>query len=173
VEIARLDTLVRNAVGADTARGDKVSVVNVAFDGLAAPAAEEAPDVWQRVSQAEKPLVAGAALVAILVAAFLVTRALKQPAPQPAAAVPALAAGAAAAGLAEDEAEPSDEIAALAAGAQAVLAAGDPARAALAAPAETALPPQIAHPVREQVVAIIEQRPEAAARVVRAWLKQD
>jgi len=44
----------------------------------------------------------------------------------------------------------------------------------LAAPApDTALPPQIANPVRDQVVAIIEQRPEAATRVLRNWMRQD
>jgi len=32
---------------------------------------------------------------------------------------------------------------------------------------------EVANPVRDQVVAIIEQRPEAATRVVRNWLKQD
>jgi flagellar M-ring protein FliF len=32
---------------------------------------------------------------------------------------------------------------------------------------------EIASPVRDQVVAIIDQRPEAATRVVRNWLKQD
>jgi transcription termination factor Rho len=32
---------------------------------------------------------------------------------------------------------------------------------------------EIASPVRDQVVAIIDQRPEAATRVVRTWLKQD
>jgi flagellar M-ring protein FliF len=162
-------------VGADTARGDKVSVVNVAFDGMAAPGAEEQPDVWQRVSQAEKPIVAGAALVAILVAAFLTTRALK-PAAQPAEAAVAGALAAGATGAAIDVvAGDDDQPAALAAGEVAALAAGDPQGAALlaAGPAETALPPQVVNPVRDQVVAIIEQRPEAATRVVRAWLKQD
>lgn len=32
---------------------------------------------------------------------------------------------------------------------------------------------ELANPVRDQVIATIEQRPEAAARVVRAWLRQD
>jgi flagellar M-ring protein FliF len=186
VELARLDTLVRNAVGADTARGDKVSVVNVAFDGLAAPTADERPDVWSRVSQAEKPLVAGAALVAILVAAFLTTRALK-PAVVPAepAATRALTAGT---GLDDravdgdddtDAALPAGELAALAAGATAAgalpagAAAGVVPAGMLPGAPDRPLPPQIANPVREQVLAIIDQRPEAATRVVRAWLKQD
>jgi flagellar M-ring protein FliF len=178
VELARLDTLVRNAVGADSARGDRVSVVNVAFDGLAGAAPEEAPTVWERVAEAQKPLIGGAALLAILVAAFLTTRALRPPAPEPQAA---LAAGAARAalGAGDDQGDddgaldPDDPVAALAAGAQAALAAGEAGGALAALPAATALPPEIAHPVRDQVVAVIDQRPEAAARVVRAWLRQD
>ena len=182
LELARLDTLVRNAVGADTARGDKVSVVNVAFDGLAAPAAEERPDLWQRVAQAEKPIVAGAALAAILVAGFLTTRALRPGAAD--AAAPALAAGAdlPAAALpravapngypaaAPGAAAPAE----LAAGAApAALPAGDAARVVIAGPAGgTVVLRETANPVRDQVVALIEQRPEAAARVVRAWLRQ-
>jgi len=178
VELARLDTLVRNAVGVDTARGDKVSVVNVAFDGLTAPGADEEPDLWARVSQAEKPIVAGAALVAILVAAFLVTRALKLPVVPAEPAVAGMLAAGSAPGDGETGAAGTD-LAALSPGERATLAAGDPQAAAAllaagqGAAAGTALPPQIAHPVRDQVIAIIEQRPEAAARVVRAWLKQD
>jgi flagellar M-ring protein FliF len=182
VELARLDTLVRNAVGADTTRGDKVNVVNVAFDGLTAPAVDEAPDLWSRAAQAEKPIVAGAALLAILVAAFFVTRALK-PAGAPPAVAGVLGAGAAvgvavATGAAPGDDDPDDAASAgaLPAGEPAALTAGAaPAAALLAgvAPAEAALPPQLANPVRDQVVAIIEQRPDAATRVVRAWLKQD
>jgi flagellar M-ring protein FliF len=181
VELAQLDTLVRNAVGADTARGDRVNVVNVRFDGLAAPAAEEAPDVWARVSQAEKPIIAGAALAALLVVAFLTTRALRRTDAADAAAAPALLAAGTPAGDADpaDADDATDPVAALAAAAAAAtpgaLAAGEarPALPAAAPPVETALPPQIANPVRDQVIAIIDQRPEAAARVVRAWLRQD
>jgi len=41
------------------------------------------------------------------------------------------------------------------------------------ASAEPVILREIATPVRDQVIAIIEQRPEAATRVVRTWLKQD
>jgi flagellar biosynthesis/type III secretory pathway M-ring protein FliF/YscJ len=32
---------------------------------------------------------------------------------------------------------------------------------------------EIANPVRDQVIATVEQRPEASARVIRSWLKED
>jgi hypothetical protein len=38
---------------------------------------------------------------------------------------------------------------------------------------ETVVLREATNPVRDQALAVIEQRPEAATRVVRAWLKQD
>jgi flagellar biosynthesis/type III secretory pathway M-ring protein FliF/YscJ len=32
---------------------------------------------------------------------------------------------------------------------------------------------EIANPVRDQVIATVEQRPEASTRVIRSWLKED
>lgn len=179
VELARLDTLVRNAVGLDTARGDKLSVVNVAFDGTGAGlAGEDKPDVWARVSQAEKPIVAGLALLAVLAAGFFTMRALK-PAPVAgeAAAASLLAAGTPdASGVDGAAGDDADDPATLAAGeAPLALAEGD-AQAGVLVAAAAAAPVvlrELANPVRDQVVAIIEQRPEAAARVARAWMKQD
>ncbi len=173
VELARIDTLVRNAVGLDSARGDKLSVVNVAFDGGLAPPPEQAPDVWQKISGAEKPLVTGLALAALLVVAVVTMRALK-PAADPEAAVAALTAGAAGTPGAVDVA--GEEIAAV--GTPALAAGGDalggaPGDGALGAGAETqTVLRDFSNPVRDQVAATIEQRPEAAARVVRAWLRQ-
>jgi flagellar M-ring protein FliF len=174
VELARLDTLVRNAVGLDAARGDKLSVVNVTFDGTGAAAPEPAtPDVWARVSQAEKPIVAGLALVAVLAAGFFTLRALKPAPAGDAAAAALLAAGAppAPGGAAGD-----DSAALLGDGAAGALAAGDAAArgnvlVAGAAAGDAVVLREQSNPVRDQVAAIIEQRPEAAARVVRAWLK--
>lgn len=171
-ELARIDTLVRNAVGLDSARGDKLSVVNVAFDGAPVAVADTVPqDVWGKVAQVQKPLITGGALLVILVVAVLTMRALRpaRPALDPAlarvaagAATPALAAGAApltadaARALGSGEGERQQQ----------VVIAGPEAH-------EPIVLREVANPVRDQVVAIIEQRPEAATRVVRNWLKQD
>lgn len=190
VELARLDTLVRNAVGLDTARGDKLSVVNVTFDGTgAAPAGEEKADVWARVSQAEKPIVAGLALLAVLAAGFFTMRALK---PAPAAAAAAAgglltagapgtsgsALGSASGSASGADGEAGDGATALLGGGDAggALTAGDGAARVLIAGREggdAVVLREQGHPVRDQVAALIEQRPEAAARVVRAWLQDD
>jgi flagellar M-ring protein FliF len=171
-ELARIDTLVRNAVGLDAARGDQLSVVNVAFDAPAAAPADSTPaDVWTKVATVQKPLMVGGALLAVLVVAVLTLRALRPPKPEPAPApsAPQLAAGAAAAAALAAGAGSADESAA-------ALAAGDASRqqVLIAGPGGG---PIVLHeatnPVRDQVVAIIEQRPEAATRVLRNWLKQD
>jgi flagellar M-ring protein FliF len=176
-ELARIDTLVRNAVGLDSARGDQLSVVNVAFDGVGAgPASEPTPDMWNRVQQFERPIVSGLALLAVLVVALVTVRALR---PARAVAASELPAG-----------EVGDDVAALAAGEAGVAGQlgsgnnphphvtvidGEQQQIVIAGPqaTEPVILREIANPVRDQVVAIIDQRPEAATRVVRTWLKQD
>jgi flagellar M-ring protein FliF len=175
-ELARIDTLVRNAVGLDSARGDQLSVVNVAFDGVGVgPAPEPAPDAWSRVQQFERPIVSGIALLAVLVVALVTVRALRPP--RPAAA----AAGALPAGTAEEQL-------ALAAGeggaahpqgphgAHVTVIDGEHQQIVIAGPQASAEPVilrETANPVRDQVMAIIDQRPEATTRVIRAWLKEE
>jgi flagellar M-ring protein FliF len=70
-ELARIDTLVRSAVGLDSARGDVLSVVNVSFDaGL--PAAGDSlptPTLLERVQTHQKPLLTGFALLLMAVVA--------------------------------------------------------------------------------------------------------
>jgi flagellar M-ring protein FliF len=172
-ELARIDTLVRNAVGVDSARGDKLSVVNVAFDAAVPAAADSVPqDLWTKVATVQKPLVAGAGLLAVMVVALLTMRAMR-PA-QGAPAVPQLAAAGAgpyALPAGAGESLPDGQR-------QQVLVPGEEGQRqqVLIASANTGSPIVLheqANPVRDQVVAIIEQRPEAATRVVRHWLKQD
>ena len=153
--------------------------MNVAFDGALPVVGDSVPtDVWTKVGAAQKPIVTGAALLAILLVAVLTMRALRpvRPALDPAFdPALALAAGAPATGgvpalAAGEGAVRSDEHGPL-------LGAGDERQQILVAGPETTGEPivirEIANPVRDQVVAIIEQRPEAASRVVRTWLKQD
>jgi len=171
-ELARIDTLVRNAVGVDSARGDKLSVVNVAFDGAPLAVADSVPqDLWAKVSQVQKPLVSGGALLAILLVMVLTMRSLRPAKPALDPALARVAAGTAAPALtAGDAGMSADAVRALGSGEgerhQQVVIAGPEALAPIVLR-------EVANPVRDQVVAIIEQRPEAATRVVRNWLKQD
>jgi flagellar M-ring protein FliF len=150
-ELARIDTLVRSAVGLDSARGDVLSVVNVSFDtGL--PAAADTlptPTLIERVQLHQKPLLTGFALLLMAVVALSAIRAMKPPRP-----VPAL--------------PPVPE--------PAMLSAAEPQEQMIvvAAPeTEPVILQEIANPVRDQVIATVEQRPEASARVIRSWLKED
>ncbi len=197
-ELARIDTLVRNAIGVDSARGDKLSVVNMTFDATPGIVAEQAtPDLWTRVGQVQRPLVTGLALLAVLVVAVLTLRALKPgaaPALHDAGAMAALPSGAppnGRIGSAVDSATGSALVGAAApAGA---LGSGMPETFAptaesraqptsdaerqqvriTSAPMSPMVLQESTNPVRDQVVAIIDQRPEAATRIVREWLKQD
>lgn len=181
-ELARLDTLLRTAVGIDSARGDRLNVVNVAFDGalpgVLAGADTPKPDVWTRVRENQDVVVNGVALVAMCVIAALVLRALRPAGALPPTAHPALAGAGAPMALAAGI--PTD-LGAL--GAHAAHASGDYALPASPSPAvliagSRAGQPQIvlreqANPLRDQAVATVEQRPEAAVRVIRSWMKDD
>jgi flagellar biosynthesis/type III secretory pathway M-ring protein FliF/YscJ len=75
-------------------------------------------------------------------------------------------------------ADAANQALALAAGkdAAAALAAGEARPAILIAPrqpTETVVLHERTSPVRDQVVALMQQRPEAATRVLRNWMRQD
>jgi flagellar M-ring protein FliF len=166
-ELARIETLVRNALGVDSARGDVVSVVSAPFD-LPAVATRDTlptPTLAARLASNPKPIVAIAALVVVLVVALLALRALR-PAPAPQAAVPLPAAQAAAALPAGTPAA-----GALPAGAVPTGTAVAPATPAPDARAPIVLPPAATRPELEQAIATVEQRPDAAVRVVRNWIR--
>ena len=153
-ELARIDTLVRSAVGIDSARGDVLSVVNVSFDtGL--PIVGDSlptPTLLERVQTHQKLGLTGFALLLMAVVALSAIRAMKAPKQ----AAPALL--------------PAPDLAALG-------ESTDHQQMIVVAPAESTAEPlilrEIANPVRDQVIATVEQRPEASARVIRSWLKDD
>lgn len=195
-ELARIDTLVRNAVGIDLGRGDALSVVNVAFDGTNGFVPDEEPTALQKVMEYQKPLAGALAVVALLVTGFLTMRMLKggkkgtetMPALDPAYAA-AVAEAAQRAGIGvpgqlpgstgDAATDAANEALALAAGSEegpALLADGSQSPAILIAPSQQRVPIVLheqVSPMRDQVVALIEQRPEAAAKVLRNWLRQD
>lgn len=153
-ELAQIEALVRGAVGADSTRGDVVTVVAMpASTPAAAPLAAPKPGLVELVKENPRPVAGLAGALMAFVLAFLTIRALR-----PAAATPAYA------GLPHG-----------------ALAAGDTnTTTEFALPHHHAttleLPPEPLHiasdPVRSRASATVDQKPEVAAKVLRAWLRE-
>jgi flagellar M-ring protein FliF len=96
--IDRIETMVRNAIGVDSTRGDRVTVMAVPFEPVAAPTAEGGdskkaggPDITVLVERVSRPLIG---LVAIVALVLLAMQALKGGGRAAAPAAPAAAPGA-------------------------------------------------------------------------------
>lgn len=172
-ELAQLDSLVRTAVGFDSARGDRVNVVAVAFPRpeVAPVIAEPAPSLVQRVQGNQTLILNAAALVFAFVIGFLALKSIK-------GAVPATPALAAAGGNGNAmmlppgsydaqgfEVPPRFDVAALP-------AAPDPD-----APRQAGTTPELAalqanQESKNRVMATVDQQPEIAAKMIRAWMKE-
>jgi flagellar M-ring protein FliF len=164
-ELSRIEALVRSAVGVDEQRGDLVSVVSVPFDGSGIAVVDEAPtDIWGLVYTFHRPFIS---LVALLLAFLIALKVIRSLQPQPAAEpVPALGAGegGTAAGALGDGGEAESEAA--------PALAGVGARTIPLPKSEPTIQlPSMTSPLRDQVAASVEERPEVAARLVRAWMK--
>jgi flagellar M-ring protein FliF len=150
-ELDQIKELVRSAVGADSARGDVVSVVSVPFAPAVVVTPGEAPkaDIIHMVQTIQRPLFGVLGLVVIIVVALLSLKQLKAPA--------AAATDAATLALPRPDAN----------GAAAL-------SATMPVPMTTPLQPLVmpTNTMRDKIQGAIEERPEAAARVVRAWLKE-
>lgn len=166
-ELARIETLMRTALGVDSTRGDMISVVSAPFDIPAPlvvkPDSVVAPDLVARLQSNPKPIVAIAALVVLLIIALVTLSALK---PKKSAAKEE-----AARTLPPSTGYPE-------------LPASTQMQAAIQAAAEmeqtqrqvderrqVVLPPTATSPEREQAIATVEQRPDAAIRVTKNWLR--
>jgi flagellar M-ring protein FliF len=158
-ELAQIEALVRGAVGVDDTRGDVVSVASLAFSTPARGFVEPTPDVWTLVERFHRP---GLTLIALLLAAFVALRAfraLREPTLEESGAALALESGASAASLMDGE----EDVAALA-----------------PAPEEEELAPMLVRRAipstnartRNEVTRSVQEQPEAAVRVVRAWLRE-
>jgi len=182
-ELARIEALVRNALGVDSARGDMISVVSAPFD-MPAPRVDtgdataipkdfvgRAQFILDKIQTNPKPVVALAALGVLLIVALTAVLMLRPkkpvvvdvpatpealPGSPPYAELPASTQMQQAMedmqALAEDAYEEQEEL--------------EEQRPAVR------LPPLPTTPEREQAIATVEQRPEAALRVVRTWLRQ-
>ena len=79
-EIARIETLVRNALGVDSTRGDMISVVSAPFDIPVAMIATNTiaePSTLDKLTANAKPIVALASLAVLLLVAVVTLSALK------------------------------------------------------------------------------------------------
>lgn len=157
-ELARVDSLVRSAVGADTARGDIVTVVAARFNGgvLAPAIAEPSPSLWSRAQEFQRPAISLLGIVAVLVVGMMVMRTLKAATPQLAAAAAAPLALPSRAGTGPASA-PAGSVAA-------AMAAHLPHEEPLVFPEHAS--------ARGKIVATIAAKPDVSARVVRAWMKE-
>jgi len=160
-EVARIEALMRNALGVDSTRGDLISVVSAPFDmSRAEVRSDSIPtlSVIQQVQNNPLPFVGISGMIALLIIAVVAMMALK-PKKVPTPAVPALAAA-----PRYPELPPSQQMAA---------ALQSPADddAIEPAPRQVMLPAIAISPEREQAIATVEQRPEAAVRVTRNWLR--
>lgn len=143
-ELDQIQTLVRSAVGADSARGDVVSVVSVPFaPTIIAPQDLPKTDVVRVMQTAQRPLLGILGLVLIIVVALISLKSLKS-----------------------GGASVSTQVLSLPRAESPMMA--QPALAA--APTLPLVMPT--NTMRDQVSSSIEQQPDIAARVVRAWLKE-
>jgi len=167
-EITRIEMLVKNALGVDSTRGDMISVMSAPFD-MPAPVVRAdtvlpPQDVVSKLQANPKPVVAIAALVVLLVLALVTVSALK---PKKTKAMAEAEQAALSAAPQYAELPPSAQL-------QNTLAAGDEMEPSLTLDAQrrpVMLPPPPTTPEREQAMATVEQRPEAAIRVMRGWLR--
>lgn len=142
-ELHQIETLVRSAVGADSVRGDVVSVVSVPFaPAVVAPVEPAKTDILRVVQTAQRPLLGIIGLVLIIVVALISLKSLRQ-APDTGGS-PMLS-----------------------------FARSDPMQQMHMPMPGTPMPVVMpTNTMRDKVHSTIEQQPDAAARVVRAWLKE-
>lgn len=165
-EITRIETLMRNALGVDSSRGDMISVVSAPFD-IPVPLVVRqdsvpTPDMITRLQSNPKPLVAVAALIVLLVIAVLTLGALK---PKKGASLQAGNARTLPPNANYPELPASSQMQA------ALNASRDMEQRQADERRQVILPPTTTNAEREQAMATVDQRPDAAIRVTRGWLR--
>jgi flagellar M-ring protein FliF len=141
-ELAQIETMVRSAVGADSTRGDVVSVVSVPFaPTIVAPIEAPKTDIVKVVQTATRPLLGVIGLALIVVVMLLSLKSLKGGVPMGSGQV-----------LSLPRADGMGQ-----------MSLQQPVSTPMIMPTNT---------MRDKVNSTIEQQPDVAARVVRAWLKE-
>lgn len=163
-ELASLERLVRTAVGADSTRGDQVSVVNMPFAPTTRAEAEPAPSLLATVERYQRPALSALGLLLAAAIGLLTLRALRPPVP---VVAPTIAAASAPALLeAAATAMPTGGTPLL----EAVATGGGAVLVQKAAPTFRV---EVGNTVlRDQTVQVIEKDPDDAARLFRVWLRE-
>jgi flagellar M-ring protein FliF len=148
-ELDQIKTLVRSAVGADSTRGDVVSVVSVPFAPVVVtPEVAQKTNFLEVIQTTQRPLLGILGLVLIIVIALISLKSLKGASTTVAAPAPTIALP-----RATHESAPPMQ--------HSVMNSGP------------LIPVQLpTNTMRDKVNSTIEQQPDVAARVVRAWLKE-
>ena len=146
-ELARLETLVRSALGADSSRGDAVSVVSLPMPvQRVKPSVPVVPTFAEKMQPYERPALTVIGLLLAFGMGMMALRSLRTPPVK-------------------------------AASATLTLAPAEPAPALVrAAPPRSADLPSYSFPIadtqiRDRVVQTVDENPDAAARLVKSWLK--
>lgn len=163
---AQVETLVKSAVGFDETRGDIVTVSMLPFAATPMRQAAPPPTTIETLQSVQRP-----ALTALgIVFAFIIALMTLKAAGKSTESVTALA-GAAASDAYLPAATNTAAFAGAAqqAGLNAAAAAGSLPPSARPAPTPMIVIPN--NPVREQVLASVNQQPETAAKLMRAWLR--
>jgi flagellar M-ring protein FliF len=158
-ELARIDTLVRAAVGADAVRGDQVTVISLRFDTPRVEIARPAPvPMLDRVRPFVQPMLTALGLLLAFGLIYRTIGVMRVTGADRPAALP----GASASGTASLGASTGSH-AAVAGGGAAAVANPNAAPRYMFREADTE--------IRDKVVSTVVDHPEAAARLVKAWLK--
>lgn len=174
-EIERIKGLVAASVGLDTARGDQLTVENIAFEEAPEAVEEPAGPWWKQVSPTVQDTLGVSvgdvmrwALVGVLalIALFAVIRPMMRAALGPAPAVPALAPALAGGGV--SDALPPGAMPALGGGKTVAELEGE-----MQAAAEAKRDPGRAPTLTKSIAAKVDAEPEHVAQLVRAMIAQD
>ena len=153
-ELVQIESLVRNAVGYDSTRGDMVKVVSTAFEGVTAvPGETTGEKVMRTVQQVQRPALGFAGLAIAMVIALMMMKSLK-----------AQSADARVMALAAARQQPQ-------------LNGAPPGMNQLAGGAEDEAPMTYeamrmpVNPLKERVVATAEAYPDVSAKILRNWMR--
>jgi flagellar M-ring protein FliF len=161
----QVETLVKSAVGFDQARGDVVTVTMLPFTPKTVLPATAPPSTFEQLQSVQRPALSALGILLAFVIALLTLRA----AGKTSESVTQLAAAGAPAGYFPDA---NGNPAAFAAQYQQQYAAGGgPGMPQMAPPRAAPMISIPNNPMREQVLASVEQQPEVAAKLMRAWLR--
>ncbi len=167
---SQVETLVKSAVGFDETRGDVVTVAMLPFALARVIPPAAAPTTFEQIQQVQRPALSALGILFAFVIALLALRA----AGKTSETVTPLTAGAQAAAYLPNAGGAMQPALANAYAGGHGLHAGDHGHA----PAAPSLPPRPVpqihipnNPIREQVVAAVDQQPDVAAKLMRAWLR--